>query len=94
MNGSVTIWVNLAALGIAPAFGASTCERLTALKLENTSVTLAETVAPGAFMPPGPARGKGKQGAAFRNLPAFYRVAAALTPATDSEIKIDKTAGR
>ncbi len=35
------------------------------------------------------AGGKGKQGAAFRSLPAFCRVAATLTPVSDSEIKIE-----
>ena len=89
MTRPATILFTIAAFCIAPVFGASTCESLTTLKLKNTAVTLAETVAPGAFLPPGPARGKGKQGAAFQSLPAFCRVAATLTPASDSEIRIE-----
>jgi feruloyl esterase len=87
--------LTIAAFAIAPVFGASTCESLTALKLKNTTITTANTVAAGAFTPPsaagkeGPAGGKGKQGAAFLNLPAFCRVAATLTPVPDSEIKIE-----
>jgi feruloyl esterase len=78
----------IAACGAAPVFGAPTCESLISLKLKNTTITMAETVAAGAFTPPGPA-GKGKQGAAFRNLAAFCRVAATITPVSDSEIKIE-----
>jgi feruloyl esterase len=82
------ILFTFAAFGVAPLFGATACESLTALKLTNTTITTAETVAAGAFTAPGPAA-KGKQNAAFQNLPAFCRVAATLTPATDSEIKIE-----
>jgi feruloyl esterase len=85
----VRLTITIAAFGIAPLFGAGTCEGLTALKLKNTTVTAAETVAPGAFTPPGVAAGKGKQGAAFQNVPAFCRVAATITPVIDSEIKIE-----
>lgn len=77
------------ACGAAPIFGASTCESLTTLKLKNATITMAEPVAAGNFMPPGRAGGKSKQGAAFQNLPAFCRVAATLTPSSDSEIKIE-----
>src|SRR3977135_199864 len=80
----------LAALlfAVAPVFAAATCDSLTTLKLKNTTITIAETGGPGAFTLPGPAA-KGKQGAAFQNLPAFCRVAATLTPVADSEIKIE-----
>ena len=44
-------------LNQAPAAAATTCENLTTLSLPNTSITLAQTVAPGAFTaPPPPAR--------------------------------------
>jgi len=86
---TTTLLFTVAAFTIAPVFGASTCESLTALRLKNTIITVAEPVAAGAFMPPGPAGGKGKQSAAFQNLPAFCRVAATLMPAADSEIKIE-----
>jgi feruloyl esterase len=78
----------IAVCGVVPVFGASNCESLTALKLKNTTITTAETVAAGAFTSPLPAP-KGKQPQAFRSLPAFCRVAATLTPVSDSEIKIE-----
>ena len=83
-----TFLLTIAACGIAPVFGGSTCESLTSLKLKNTAITMAETVAAGAFTSPLPAA-KGKQPQSFRNLPAFCRVAATLTPVADSEIKIE-----
>src|SRR6267378_4139378 len=52
-----------------PVFGA-TCESLATLKLPHATITIAQPVAPGAFTPRG--------GAAFKNLPAFCRVAASL----------------
>ncbi len=64
----------------------ATCESLTSLKLKNTTITLAQTVAAGEFSP-GPAGGKG--GNAYRSLPAFCRVAATLNPSADSDIKIE-----
>jgi len=39
------------------AAGATTCESLSALRLPNTTITSAQVVAPGAFVPPAPARG-------------------------------------
>src|SRR6478609_178850 len=84
-----TILFTISTFGTATVFGASTCESLTALKLKNSAITLAEPIAAGTFTPPGPAGGKGKQNAAFLKLPAFCRVAATLTPSSDSEIKIE-----
>ena len=46
-------------------------------------------MAPGAFAPPGPAARGGGPGQAFAGLPAFCRVAATLTPSSDSDIKIE-----
>src|SRR5215475_375942 len=68
-----------------PALGA-TCESLSALSSPHVAVTLAQTVAPGAFTAPG----RGGRGAnAFASLPSFCRVAATLTPTSDSDIKIE-----
>src|SRR5437762_1341616 len=76
-------------LGLASLpLSAATCESLTTLKLKNVSITTAQTVAPGAFTIPG-GTGKGKQNAAFQNLLSFCRVAATLTPSSDSDIKIE-----
>jgi feruloyl esterase len=66
---------------------AATCESLSSAKLTG-SVTMAQSVAAGAFTPPA---GRGGRGGAnpFADLPAFCRVAATLTPTKDSEIKIE-----
>jgi TonB family protein len=74
----------LLTLGV-PAF-AATCESLAALKLPDTTITLAQQVEAGAFVPP-PAFGM--PAAATKSLPAFCRVAATLKPAKDSEIKME-----
>jgi feruloyl esterase len=67
-------------------FAATPCESLLSTKIKNGAITAAQTVAAGAFTP-GP--GGGKQANAFRNLGAFCRVNATLTPVPDSEIKIE-----
>jgi hypothetical protein len=51
-----------------------TCEWLNSLSLPNTTITLAETVAAGAFGPP--AGRQGRVGAVFADTPSFCRVAA------------------
>jgi hypothetical protein len=66
---------------------AATCESLSTLKLPGTTITLAESVAAGAFIPPGATNAGG--GAIYKNLPAFCRVTATLKPTPDSDIKIE-----
>jgi feruloyl esterase len=68
----------------APAMGAP-CESLSTFSQPHVSVTLVQTVGAGQFTPP--TRGRGAD--AFANLPAFCRVAATLTPSSDSEIKVE-----
>jgi feruloyl esterase len=70
-----------------PAAAAS-CEGLAKLTLANATITSAEAVAAGAFAPPAGGGGRGG-GNAFGDLPAFCRVAATLTPSSDSDIKIE-----
>ena len=79
----------LAVLGIAVAtpLAAASCES-SSFALKGGFVTLAETIAPGAFRQPG-ARGPGRGGNPYTNLPEFCRVAATLKPTADSEIKIE-----
>jgi feruloyl esterase len=75
-------------LAIAPLpVMAASCESLAALALKNTTVTSAQAVAPGAFMPP--AGGFPGGAAVFKTLPEFCRVAATLKPSSDSDIKIE-----
>jgi hypothetical protein len=70
---------------IAQTALAATCADLAALHSPNTAITLAQTVAAGAFTPPG---GPGRRPNVFKPLPAFCRVAT-LTPSSDSGIKIE-----
>jgi tannase/feruloyl esterase len=78
----------LVAAAAAPASGA-TCESLRAVTLKDATVTRAEVVPPGKFSPPdGGRRGQGR-GNAYADLPEFCRVAATLTPSSDSDIKIE-----
>src|SRR5947209_5786492 len=68
----------------APSF-AATCESLAGLKLPDTTITSAQQVAAGAFIPPGETAAP----ASAKNLPAFCRVMATLKPAHDSDIKVE-----
>ncbi|HEX3703671.1 MAG TPA: tannase/feruloyl esterase family alpha/beta hydrolase [Vicinamibacterales bacterium] len=75
-------------LAVRPALTAPMgCGELARLKLPDTVVTGAESVAAGAFNAPGEREG----GAALRfdRLPAFCRVAAAIRPSSDSDIRIE-----
>src|SRR5262245_41364611 len=70
----------------ALAFGsvsAATCEGLSELKLPDTTITAAQSVAKGAFTPP---TGSAAQ---YQDLPAFCRVTGVIKPTTDSEIKFE-----
>jgi len=67
----------LAAVGHSPAFSAGrSCEDLSSLARPGTTISLTQSVAAGAFE-------------TNKNLPAFCRVAATLTPTRDSDIKIE-----
>jgi len=70
-----------------PLAAATTCESLMGFALKNATITMAQPVGAGEFTPPA-----GRGGAAnnsYRNLPAFCRIGATLTPVSDSEIKIE-----
>ena len=101
---------------VRPASAAVSCESLASLSLPDTTITMAQPVAAGEFMPPA-GRGRGAaaptevagsraEGAApvgaaaagrggaggranFRDMPAFCRVAATLTPSSDSDIRLE-----
>ena len=63
----------------AQTAGAS-CASLASLKLPNTTITAAETLGAGS----------GRQGrGSFEDVPSFCRVAATLTPSSDSDIKVE-----
>lgn len=65
---------------------AASCESLASLALPGTAITMAQSVAAGAFTPPG---GRAGRASAPSDLPAFCRVAATLKPSSDSDIKIE-----
>ncbi len=69
----------------ANAAGVS-CESLASFTLTG-KVTTAQVVPAGGFTPPG--RGGEGGGEAFKRLPAFCRIAATLTPSSDSDIKVE-----
>ena len=80
------------ALVIASAASAAgaTCESLASLSLPQATITSAQTIAPGSFAPPSTGRaGGGRGGNPFKDLPAFCRAAATLTPTSDSDIKVE-----
>jgi feruloyl esterase len=67
--------------------GLTACQALASLGGPNVTVTLAESIAAGGFAPPG---GRvGPSAGVFEMLPSFCRVAATLTPSSDSDIKIE-----
>ena len=71
----------IALLAPCAAFAATDCAALAKLTLTNTTITSAESVAAGAFSPPG--------GKAMAGVPAFCRVAAVSRPSADSEIQFE-----
>jgi feruloyl esterase len=78
-------WAMQSPGGPAPA-APMPCENLTSLRLAGGRVTLAQTIAPGGFTLPTAGRGTSPN---FSDLPAFCRVAATLTPSSDSDIRIE-----
>src|SRR6266436_1471158 len=67
-------------IGVTPA-AAATCASLANLTLPDTTITAAQPIPAGTYTAP--------DGTVFTNLPAFCRVAATLTPTSDSNIKIE-----
>lgn len=80
-----------AALAISSPATAKDCAELTGLALDQGKVTAATLVAPGKFEQPstGAPLPPGVANAAYRNLPAFCRVQATMTPTADSDIKVE-----
>jgi feruloyl esterase len=68
----------------------SRCETLANLALSHTTITLAQQVPAGSFMPPVPVNSPSSTSVnPIGDLPAFCRVAATARPAEDSEIKFE-----
>lgn len=72
----------------APADAATACDSLTSLALGTGKVTFTQLVARAAFVPPaGPATGAVQ--ALYARLPEFCRALLTLSPASDSDIKVE-----
>jgi feruloyl esterase len=84
----LTAFVAISTAWTTATASAATCDSMAALTLPNTKVTVAQQIAPGAFAPPG-AQGSSGPPPVFARLPEFCRVAATLTPTSDSDIKIE-----
>jgi Tannase and feruloyl esterase len=65
--------------------GAATCDSLVSLKLTSTTITAAQVVAAGAFLPPSAQASL----APFKSLPAFCRVRGVIAASTDSHIEFE-----
>jgi hypothetical protein len=74
---------------LAAPLAAATCDSLADLKLANTTITSAKTIAAGAFtLPPGtPPSPLGA--ASFKKLPDFCRVEGVIQPSSDSHIEFE-----
>jgi hypothetical protein len=67
-------------VAVTPAAVAS-CASLAGLALPDTTITIAQMIPAGPYTAP--------NGAVFTNLPPFCRIAATLTPTSDSNIKVE-----
>jgi len=77
---SVALLAAPSGIAAKPA-AAATCASLAGLALPDTTITAAQPITAGTYTAP--------DGEVFANLPAFCRVAATLTPTSDSNIKIE-----
>lgn len=87
LAGGVCAALLACAVGSDVSAAPSSCESLASLSLPHTTITSAQSIAAGGFRSPAAARGNG--GPDFSKLPAFCRVAATLTPSSDSDIKVE-----
>ncbi len=73
----------------AIAVSQDSCEKLAGAKIPGAAISLAQTVAAGAFVgPPAPSGGPNVS-ALYKGLPAFCRVVAVAKPTADSDIKLE-----
>src|SRR5581483_4813728 len=83
----ILFWIVIGTVFVAPSAMAISCESLSSVSLQNATITLAQTVAAGQFTPPG-GRGEGAENA-FKDMPAFCRIAIVSKPSSDSDIHIE-----
>ena len=78
----------LSSLALAADAPARTCASLKQLVLPKVSITMAESVAAGTFTPPN-LKPDEKLPPYYKNTPAFCRVAATVSPTSDSDIRVE-----
>jgi feruloyl esterase len=83
------LFTMVAGLACTAARAAGDCEQLAQLHLPHASVTVAQTVAAGAFHPARPFSLAGPVQPSYRGLSEFCRVAVEVSPAADSLIKFE-----
>jgi len=89
MTRSAFALVGVCALFAAASADAAPCETLAKIALPHTTITAAEQIPAGAFVPPGPRAAGAPVPAIYAKLPEFCRVTATLAPSSDSDIKIE-----
>jgi feruloyl esterase len=87
MKPTTVLALALLCAGVTAEARAESCEGVGTLRLANIAVTSAVEVAAGAFAAPTAPGGAAPR--TFGDLPPFCRVAATLTPSSDSDIKIE-----
>ena len=87
MRKSHILILSAVTVAMSTTAAAATCESLQSLKLADTTITMAQSVAAGEFAD-NAAKGKAK-GGGFGTLPAFCRVAMTIKPSSDSDIKVE-----
>lgn len=71
------------------AFSQENCEKLSALKIADTTIASAQSVAAGAFVGQPAPFGGADLATLYKTLPAFCRVVAEAKPTADSDIKVE-----
>ena len=89
MTRSAFALVGVCALFAAASADAAPCETLAKIALPHTTITAAEQIPAGAFVPPTPRPAGTPVPAVYATLPEFCRVTATLAPSSDSDIKIE-----
>jgi feruloyl esterase len=89
MTRSAFALVGVCALFAAASADAAPCETLAKIALPHTTITAAEQIPAGAFVPPGARPAGAALPAIYAKLPEFCRVTATLAPSSDSDIKIE-----
>jgi feruloyl esterase len=82
---------SVALLTMPSLAAAASCESLASLSLPNTTITMAAPVAPGGFTSSNPfgAPPTAVKAVAYKDLPAFCRVALTIKPTSDSIVKVE-----